>query len=107
MAEPNGQLSAERDEAGRFLRGNTISKTGGRPRGIDIKALAEEMAEQEGYDLRQAMWRVLKTLINSAEAGDVAAAKIVFERLGVDDDLMSRAGVVLHVLTGLPRVDAP
>lgn len=94
-------LSTDRDHKGRFVKGHH-SPGPGRPKGqgLDLRALAERESEREGFDLPAAAWRVLKRLFAMAEAGDVAAAKLVLDKLGVVDDAQ-QAGVQLVVVTGV------
>jgi len=106
VAPPVGQ-PFRRDQKGRFLRGNP-GGPGRRPgQGLDYRALAEREAEREGIDLPQAMWRVLRKLIELAQAGDVAAAKLVLDKLGIVEDAQQAAGVQLVVITGVDDTGTP
>ena len=68
-----------RDDKGRFRVGHPGGP--GRPRGIDLRALAEREAERENLDLEAALWRVLKQLIEAAENGCTRSAKLLFDKL--------------------------
>jgi hypothetical protein len=46
-----------------------------------IYDLALRKAELEGYDLHEAIWRVVKVLLLQAEHGDLQSAKLILERL--------------------------
>lgn len=46
-----------------------------------IYDLALQKAELEGYDLHEAIWRVVKGLLLQAEQGDLQSAKLILERL--------------------------
>lgn len=95
-----------RDAKGRFLPGGP-GGPGRRPgQGLDLRALAEREAEREGFDLNQAAWRVLKKLFHMAEGGDVAAAKLVLDKLGVVDEAQ-QAGITLTVVTGVDADGQP
>lgn len=95
-----------RDVKGRFLKG-TPGGPGRRPgQGLDLRSLAEREAEREGFDLNAAAWRVLKRLFTMAEAGDVAAAKELFTRIGMVDEAQ-QGGVQLVVVTGVDDAGQP
>lgn len=94
-----------RDARGYFLPGHNLPAPG-RPRGYDLKKLAEEESEREGFDIRAAFWRVLKRMIVLAEGGDVQAAKLVLDRLGMPDDV-GPGGLQLTVVTGVDSTGAP
>lgn len=79
-----------RDSRGLFLPGHSATK-GGRPRRPDLFCVARDLAERDGYDLREALWKVTQKLINQALDGDVQAARLVVERLTDTDP------VELHV----------
>lgn len=87
-----------RDSTGRFQRGHRL---GGRSRGIDLRALAEEFAAKEGLDLPRALWGVCKRMLALAIGGDVQAARLMLERLTDTDETTLRAVAVLRVITGV------
>lgn len=92
-----------RDGNGRFLPG-TAGGPGRKPgRGLDLRALAEREAAREGFDLNAGAWRVLRKLFSMAEAGDVAAAKLVLDKLGIVEGAAAHAGISLTVITGVDR----
>ena len=72
--------SGGRDKAGRFLAGNCANPKG-RPRAFDIRKAAEQHAAKVGMDLQAALGEIIEALIIQAKAGDVAAAKLVMDRL--------------------------
>lgn len=81
--EPSEPAENGRDVDGRFQPG---CKPGpGRPRGgwraPSAWKIAIERAEKEGFDLEEAIWRVVRKLLTAAQNGDVAAAKLVFDKL--------------------------
>jgi len=88
---PTDAPAGDRDERGRYLPGHR-NPGPGRPRAIDLRALAEQMSEDEGLDLRAALWRVLKSLLREAERGDTQAARLVLDKLGDNDPLRVQVG---------------
>ncbi len=75
---------ADRDARGLFLPGNSIAKTGGRPKAIDFRALVQR---ERGKTLDQKILAVFDSLAEQAAKGDVGAAKLLLERLcGKDAD---------------------
>ena len=70
-------------ETGRFVVGNSGGP--GRPRGYDLRALAEEEAGREGLDLQLALWKVLRKLLDQAESGNTRASQIILEKLGAPE----------------------
>jgi hypothetical protein len=81
-------MSTERDNRGRFLPGNKAGR--GNPTNRKAQQLREALLRSVSVsDLRA----IVKRLVEQAKAGDVAAAKIVFDRtLGppVAIDLLER-----------------
>lgn len=80
MSEPDKAAESGRTAAGTFAPGNRIGASG-RPRGIDIRRLAEERAKAEGMDLEGALWLVIKDQLALARI-DTAAAKLMLSTLG-------------------------
>ena len=51
-----------------------------------MRRLAAEKSKADGIDIEEAMWGVIKALLRSAmKDGDVAAAKLLFEKLALND----------------------
>lgn len=91
MVEPSktGENGGRDPRTGRFMVGNPGGP--GRPRGVDVRRIAEERATLEGLDLEDMVWRVLEALREKAtEDRDVAAARAWLERI---------AGPVGHQVT--------
>ncbi len=92
-----------RGNNGQFTVGNPGGP--GRPPGcyvIDWQKVVAH-AEAEGLDVERELFRVLKVLLRRAQKGDVAAAKLVFERLcGREPLRLEGAGLALQVVTGVP-----
>ena len=76
-----GKTGVEQDKAtGQFLPGNNGGS--GRPPGIDVRQAALASAKKAGVDLAQAVGNVLLKMVEQAlDHGDVAAAKLVLDRL--------------------------
>lgn len=55
---------------------------GGRPRGLDIRAVCERHARENGIDLELAIWEIMQMQITLAKCGDAAAVKVVLATLG-------------------------
>lgn len=81
--EDNGTHPARDPVTGRFGKGHPGGP--GRPRGVDLRRLAQERSEAEGIDLDSAMWGVLKAMIGQALKGDVQAARLVCDRLSITE----------------------
>ncbi len=92
-ADPNkvGESGGERDPSGRFLPGH--KGKGGRPRGLDFRAVVMERAEAEGRDIKDAVWVVFLAMLKQASNGDVQAAKFIADRLCDNDP------TAIHVTT--------
>ena len=76
----------DRDDRGRYLPGHRIAGPG-RPRAIDLRALAETKSAASGQPLEDMLWEVLLAMVDRAKRGDPAAAKIVLDRLSDTDPL--------------------
>ena len=87
-------------KSGRFLPGNSGGP--GRPRGFDLRAVAEQKAAEEGVDLETGLWLVVRRLMTAAQGGDVQAARLLLDRL-CDATEVEGGGVVLTVVTGVPE----
>ena len=66
-----------RDALGRLLPGHTANPRG-RPKAIDFRKVVETEAFVEGIDLHVAVWKVLKSMLARAEAGDSAHFQRIF-----------------------------
>jgi hypothetical protein len=73
-------VSDKRDHGGKFTAGNK-GGPGRKPGRPDLYPLADEFARAEGIDLRAALWRVTRKLLEDAEGGDKTAARLVLEHL--------------------------
>lgn len=58
---------------------------------MDIRRVAGERAKAEGIDLETALWDVVKALLEAGRKGDVAAAKLVMDRLCEADPVTLKA----------------
>jgi len=97
-------VSAEngnRDASGRFVPGHSLPGPG-RPKGFDFRAIATARAEAEGLSLEDAIYKVCRGLLTAAENGDVAAARLVLDRLCTADDAQNGilSLIVEHALPG-------
>ena len=92
------ETTGVRDSAGRFVPGHpNISP--GRPRAVDFRALIRERKGQG--TLEDVLVAIFDSLAASASTGDVAAAKLLLDRL-TDDDGGNQNGVVVNLTTGIP-----
>ena len=64
----------------------------GRPRRPDLFFLAQKAAEEDGVDLSKALWKATLRMLEAAADGDVAAAKLVFDRLTDPDPIVVEDG---------------
>ena len=71
--------TGDRDRLGRFVNGHP--GLGGRPRALDLRAIAETKAAENDVDLPTALWEVVEGLLDRAKGGDPQAAKVLFDRL--------------------------
>lgn len=86
-----------RDPAtGRFMPGHGGGP--GRPRGSDLRSL---VAEHRASTMEEALLRVYDMLVERAIGGDVAAARLLLDRLCAPLRGES-ASMTLHVVTGVP-----
>jgi hypothetical protein len=104
-SHPAKQAGSGRDEQGRFLPGH-CGNPQGRPRGIDIRAEAIKRASESGRDLAAELAEVVDALLEQAKLGDVQAAKLLFDKLGLEEKhpLIS---VDLRDQTGAPTAIDP
>lgn len=81
--DPNRHLTG-RDNKGRWTKGNAggPGRTKGSGIGIDLRKLAEDRL---GPAFPDRMWALLEAMFARAMDGDVAAAKLLFERLGIPE----------------------
>jgi Family of unknown function (DUF5681) len=73
-----------RDERGRLLPGHTANPKG-RPKGVDLRQLAETRAFVEDMSIEDALWDVVKAMIERAKGGDVKAAQLILDRLAMPE----------------------
>lgn len=79
--DPAIQAESGRDSVtGRFLPG-TSGNPKGRPRGLDFKRIVYERAAAAGIPIEDAVWLVFQAMLKAASGGDVAAAKLILERI--------------------------
>lgn len=98
ILEPSGIDDGMRDPAsGRFVSGHR--GIGGRPKGVDFKALIRERKGQG--PLEDVLVAIFDALAETAATGDVAAAKLLLDRLTTDDDVV-QGGVFVRLTTGIP-----
>ena len=87
--------AVKRDARGRWLPGTTGGP--GRPRGYDFRAVVEQFAIANKVEVDRAIYEVFTALAARARAGDVAAAKLLLDRLCTADPTQ------VEVLTALPE----
>ena len=98
---PTPTPSLHRNAHGQFLPGHGLPGPG-RPRGLgNLRTIALEHAEAEGVDLQDAIWSVVKSMIEAAQEGDVSAARLLLDRLPESSELAGDTFV--QVITGVPR----
>lgn len=85
-----------RGRDGRFVKGHPKSSAG-RPRGYDFRAVVEQFAATNKVEVDRAIYEVFTALAARAKAGDVAAAKLLLDRLCTADPTQ------VEVLTALPE----
>lgn len=96
--EPTGATADMRDPvSGRFVAGHP--NIGGRPRGVDFKALIRDRKGQG--PLEDVLVAIFDALAVTAATGDVQAAKLLLDRLTSDDDI-GHGGVFVRLTTGIP-----
>jgi len=83
----------DRDRDGRFLPGHRL---GGRPPGIDVRALVAERAATDPTigSAEDLVWGVVVTLARRAALGDVPAARLLLDHLAADPRADGAAGGV-------------
>lgn len=94
----------QRTKLGRFAPGHAGGP--GRKPGISLKKLAAQRLEADGGSLADALWKVLESLLASAQSGDVLAARLVLDRLAEAEveppKGISIDGLSITVVTGVP-----
>ena len=94
--------SSRRDASGRFLPGGPGGP--GRPARRDLYTVAAERAAVEKLSLEAELWAICKRLIADAKAGDVQAARLLFDRFCADKKgPVHQDAPVLQVITGVPK----
>jgi hypothetical protein len=69
-----------RDARGRLLPGHQLPGPG-RPRAsFDLMSVCRRAAKREGIDIKEKLWQAFRTALDMAIAGDLDAAKLVFDR---------------------------
>lgn len=87
-----------RDARGRLLPGVSLNPAGRRPGSgarPTLLSIARSLVEEAGIDLDTALRSVLGSMIHQAGKGDVAAGRLVLERLTVDEDQSPRGGITI------------
>ncbi len=79
--EPDKQGETGRGRNGRYLPG-TCGNPNGRPKALDLRAIAETKAKTAGVNLEDALWEVVEGLLTEAKAGDEQAARVVSRAAG-------------------------
>ena len=98
-------------KTGRWLPGHV--GIGGRPPAIDFRAVAEARCKADGTTIEEALADVFAALLSKAQAGDVQAIRVLFDKCTIDDGvelkLKGRGDVSVVVVTGVPDTthDAP
>jgi len=90
------ESGGQRDASGRFVKGHV--GLGGRPKGLDFRNLIKE---HRGETIEVSMVAVFDALLAAATAGDVAASRLLLDRLV--DDSKEGGSVSVQVITGVPR----
>lgn len=70
-----------RDEKGRFGKGYM----GGRKHRIDLLSVCDRAAREEGHNLEDLLWSVVKGLIVAASSGNTKAARLLFDKFVRND----------------------
>lgn len=97
--EKTGETGGRDPETGRFLPGNSANPNG-RPRGVDLRKLAQEKAREDGVELGDALWSVTRAMLKRAVNGDVQAAKLLFDKLCDNDAIkIEHSGDMMPRLT--------
>ncbi len=84
----------DRDHDGRFRPGHRL---GGRPRGVDLRALVDERAASDPTigSTDDLLWGVVVVLARRAATGDVQAARLLLDRLAAPPDEPSAVGATM------------
>ncbi len=90
-----GATDPERDDRGRFVAGHV--GRGGRPKGYDFRKIVAEESAKHGVPVEVAVWAIYTALLKRARRGDVAAARILLDRLCPRDE-------TIHITDDRPRM---
>ena len=78
----------------------------GRPPGLDFRRLVEKRAAAEGVPVEAAMWAIFVSMLKRARAGDVAAAKLLLDRLCTAVETGPQIAIITdRVIVGPPIPD--
>jgi hypothetical protein len=104
LMAPTQTANNGRARSGRFAKGNPGGP--GRPRGLDFRSVVAAHAELTGSSIEAAIIEVFDALLRQASEGDVAAAKLLIDRLcGKDDSLATTEPPLLSDCERVARIE--
>jgi hypothetical protein len=109
MTDTLQKQAPARDALGRLLPGHTANPKG-RPKGVYLRQLAEARAFVEDMSIEDALWDVVKAMIERAKGGDVKAAQLILDRLAMPesrDPLINLQLAQIQAATGEPGPPIP